>query len=70
MFGVIIGDALGAYVINKIPSVDEIANALLMEGGGVMGLLPGEGSDEWELNVALAEGLLAGRGSYHARLIA
>lgn len=45
MFGVIIGDAVGAYTINKVPTVREIEEALKMEGGGVMRLLRGEGTD-------------------------
>jgi len=40
-----------------------------MEGGGVMNLRAGEGSDEWELNVALSEGLLAGKGQYKRKSI-
>lgn len=34
-----------------------------------MNLRAGEGSDEWELNVALSEGLLAGKGHYKRELI-
>ena len=69
MFGVLIGDAVGAYLMNTKPTVEEIGKAMLMEGGGVLGLRPGEGSDQWELNVALAEGLLAGKGAYKRNLI-
>jgi ADP-ribosylglycohydrolase len=69
MFGVAIGDALGAYLMNQRPTIEDITKALLMEGGGTLGLRPGEGTDEWELNVALAEGLLAGKGTYNSNLI-
>ena len=70
MFGVIIGDVIGAHLLNKKPSTQDIGRAMMMEGGGVMGLRAGEGSDEWELNVALAEGLLEGKGKYNRDAIA
>ncbi len=47
MFGIIIGDSIGAYLINRSPKVESIEKALLMEGGGAMNLRSGEGSDEW-----------------------
>ena len=45
MFGVIIGDSLGAYLLNQKPTTQDIGKAMLMEGGGVMGLRSGEGTD-------------------------
>lgn len=45
MFGLIIGDVLGAHVLNKKPNTQDIEKAMMMEGGGIMNLKSGEGTD-------------------------
>ena len=34
MFGVIIGDVIGAHLLNQKPSTQDIGRAMMMEGGG------------------------------------
>jgi len=41
MFGVIIGDVIGAHLLNQKPTTQDIGRAMMMEGGGVMGLRSG-----------------------------
>lgn len=45
MFGFLIGDSIGSTLINRSFNEEEIINALMMRGGGVMNLKPGEGTD-------------------------
>ena len=45
MFGFLIGDSIGSSIVNRSYSEEEVLNALMMRGGGVMNLKPGEGTD-------------------------
>ena len=70
MVGFLIGDSMGSYLINKPFSQSQIAEAVMMRGGGAMGLKGGQGTDEWEICVALSEGLIEGKGNYDNNIIA
>jgi ADP-ribosylglycohydrolase len=70
MFGFLIGDSMGAYNINRPISETHILEALVMEGGGVMNLKSGEATDEWEICLALSEGLNNCKGVYNHSIIA
>ena len=61
LYGVAIGDAVGGvleFMPGRIGDVD-VENALNLPGGGCHGLLPGQVTDDTELAVALARGLLS-----------
>jgi hypothetical protein len=45
MFGFLIGDSIGSTIVNRSYNEEEILSALMMRGGGVMSLKPGEGTD-------------------------
>ena len=47
MFGFLIGDSMGAYLVNLPYNEAQINAALLMRGGGAMNLKSGECTDEW-----------------------
>jgi hypothetical protein len=70
MFGFLIGDSLGSTLVNRPYNEEEILSALMMKGGGVMNLRPGEGTDEWEICLSLCEGLLEGGGAFSSNRIA
>lgn len=42
----------------------------MMKGGGVMNLKAGEGTDEWEIALALSEGLIECGDTYDSNKIA
>lgn len=54
MFGFLIGDSMGSHIINRSFDEEQILESLMMKGGGVMNLKPGEGTDEWEICLALS----------------
>lgn len=54
MFGFLIGDSMGSRIINGSFDEEQILESLMMKGGGVMNLKPGEGTDEWEICLALS----------------
>lgn len=60
--GVAIGDAAGSYLeFTKDPTPDQVHKAMTMPGGGPHRLGPGQITDDTELALALADGLLRGR---------
>lgn len=59
VFGAFIGDAIGSRLEFKSScSEQDVNDALLMEGGGSMGLGPGQVTDDSELAWSLAKGLI------------
>lgn len=62
MFGFVIGDSIGSYMVHQsFTSINEIAMALEMKGGGRFGLCEGQGTDETEMAIVLSEGLIESR---------
>jgi ADP-ribosylglycohydrolase len=47
-----------------------IPNSLLMNGGGIYNLGPGQGTDQTEIMLNLCYGLIAGEGKYNPNLVA
>ena len=45
MFGLLIGDSIGSFLVNRPYNEEEILNAIMMKGGGAMNLKSGEGTD-------------------------
>ena len=70
MMGFLIGDSMGSYLINRPFSPKQISEAIMMNGGGTMGLKGGQGTDEWEICLALSEALIEGRGNYCSNIVA
>lgn len=67
IFGALVGDAVGATLefLGRQPTAEEVDQALLMVGGGVFGLAPGQVTDDGELSLALLLALV-GQNSYPA----
>ena len=59
LLGAFIGDAAGATLefLGRIPTGDEVDNAMAMVGGGVWGTAPGQITDDGELALSLAHAL-------------
>jgi len=63
VIGAFLGDAIGAQLeFQKKISDNDIKNALKMKGGGVFGLAPGQITDDSEMALCLAKGLVEGEG--------
>src|SRR5882724_1874347 len=60
MLGACIGDAAGAVLefLGRKPNAVDVDHALTMPGGGVFNLAPGQITDDGELTLSLAHGLL------------
>lgn len=60
LLGAFIGDAAGARLefVGRLPSEQEIADALAMKGGGVLRVAPGQITDDGELTLAMAHALI------------
>jgi len=60
LLGVCVGDALGAPLefLRRLPTGDEIANALLMKGGGIIGVHPGQVTDDSEMMLCLYKSIV------------
>lgn len=41
LFGFLIGDSIGSTILNRPYNEEEVLNAIMMKGGGVMNLKPG-----------------------------
>lgn len=59
VLGALAGDAAGARLefLGRLPSDQEVAEALAMRGGGVWGVAPGQVTDDGELSIALLRAL-------------
>jgi len=64
MFGAAIGDSVGSYLEFYKDKIDKIAveKAMGMPGGGCHGIAPGQITDDCELALCLAHGLVEGKG--------
>ena len=61
--GAFIGDSIGSFLeFLKNPSQFEVAKAMKMEGGGPFSLNPGQVTDDSEIALCLAQGLIEGKG--------
>ena len=71
LMGACIGDAAGAHLefLGRKPSSEEVLRALALPGGGVFELAPGQITDDGELTLCLARGLVAGN-EFNLELIA
>ena len=60
LLGAFIGDAAGARLefVGRLPSEQELADALAMKGGGVLRVAPGQITDDGELTLAMAHALM------------
>ena len=60
LLGSFIGDAAGARLefMGRLPSEQELADALAMKGGGVLCVAPGQITDDSELTLAMAHALI------------
>ena len=60
LLGAFIGDAAGARLefLGRLPSEQELADALAMKGGGVLRVAPGQITDDGELTLAMARALI------------
>ena len=71
MLGAFLGDALGSYVeFNPKPTNEQVEAALKMPGGGPWGLDPGQLTDDSELALSQAYGLIDGKGKLSLESIA
>jgi ADP-ribosyl-[dinitrogen reductase] hydrolase len=72
VMGALIGDAAGAVLEfwGDKPSSRDVENALMMRGGGALGVAPGQITDDGELAIALAETLASESGEYHSESVA
>lgn len=72
VLGALIGDAAGAVLefLGRAPSVDEVQEALRFPGGGVWRVAPGQITDDGELTLCLARGLVEGGGTFPSDAIA
>ena len=63
LLGVCVGDALGAPLefIRRLPTRDEIYDALAMKGGGIIGVAPGQITDDSELMICLYKSITEGK---------
>jgi ADP-ribosyl-[dinitrogen reductase] hydrolase len=59
LLGAFVGDAAGARLefLGRKPTYSEISDALVMKGGGVLGVAPGQITDDGEITLALAHAL-------------
>lgn len=71
LFGALIGDAAGATLefLGRPPTARECDHALQLRGGGVWGTAPGQITDDGELTLCLARGLV-GADRYDADRVA
>jgi len=60
LLGVCVGDALGAPLefIRGLPTNDQIVRALEMKGGGIIGVAPGQVTDDSELMLCLYKSII------------
>ena len=60
LLGAFIGDAAGARLefLGRLPSEQELTDALAMKGGGVLRVAPGQITDDGELTLAMARALI------------
>lgn len=71
VWGAILGDVIGAYVENdKALTKEKIAKSFAICGGGIRNLEAGQPTDDSELTLAVAKGLIAGKGTLNLNLIA
>ena len=69
--GAFIGDSIGSYLeFNCHPSDKIVDEAMTMSGGGTFNLVPGQVTDDSELALCLAQGLISGNGYLHLDHIA
>jgi len=71
LLGACVGDAAGAPLefIGHTPTLEEVKRAISMPGGGVLGVAPGQITDDGELTLCLARGL-AGKKLFNIETIA
>lgn len=64
ILGAAVGDAAGAVLefMGSVPTEEDVEWALSMPGGGCWGVAPGQITDDTELAIMQADGLLASRG--------
>ena len=71
MVGAFLGDALGSFVeFNPNPTEEQVKAALEMPGGGPWKLDPGQLTDDSELALSQAYGLIDGKGKFSLESIA
>ena len=60
VLGALIGDSIGSKLefLGKVPTTDQVEQAMLMPGGGHWGVSPGQVTDDGEETVSLLRGLL------------
>lgn len=70
ILGAMVGDAAGATLefMGRVPTPEEVGNALKMVSGGVWRVAPGQITDDGELTLALCHGL-AGSQHYPAQTV-
>lgn len=69
--GAFIGDSIGSYLeFNRNPLPNIIDEAMTMPGRGTFNLVPGQVTDDSELALCLAQGLISGNGDLHLDHIA
>jgi ADP-ribosylglycohydrolase len=63
LLGALVGDAAGATLefIHRTPSTAEVTRAMTMPGGGIIGVAPGQITDDGELTLCLAHALSKSR---------
>ena len=71
ILGALIGDAAGATLefLGRLPTPEDVNQALRLEGGGVWGTAPGQITDDGEMTLALGQAL-AEAGDYVPYLVA
>lgn len=71
LWGAVLGDVIGAHVENdKAVTKEKIAKSFTISGGGIRNLDSGQPTDDSELTMAVAKGLVAGKGVLNLNLIA
>lgn len=60
LLGALVGDAAGSRLefLGRIPTQADVGEALVMKGGGVFGLAPGQITDDGEMTLSLARALV------------
>ncbi len=70
LMGFAIGDSVGAFMALQTEDLNKmIPIALLMNGGGTFNLAPGQGTDETEIMLSAAYGLLESGKKYNQNLM-
>jgi len=69
--GAFIGDSIGSYLeFNNQPKKEVVNAAMFMPGGGTFNLVPGQVTDDSEIALCLANGLILGEGTLNLDHIA